>query len=773
MGKRILDAALEATTLSDAEAVQKLIEEAVGARHEHPLADMPNNQGLCATQGSFDHKILENVTNMQDAVLERAALTEFRNLKDAPFKTPHEAAEHFFEGLSKSELAKRVAVRIHESDPPTNRSKRITVAFRDEGCGMTPEMVPRTILGVGRYHKDELPWLQGAFGMGAKSTFHNAHAVVLVTRRAPECLPKGAEDRIAVAVLLKQVRHKTWMTYYLSVNRWDKQGDEAPPFSIPASEYPDFEPGTHLALISYGVEGLYRARLGGDEKTFEAIVNTRLFVPVTPVRFTSSMVRDDRPQDFGGLAKRLENNPRKERVDGVDTLPFNIDGKTYHLGIRCHVFAKPGENGARRKFVAHDHAVVFTSNGQVHHHWTPTDFRSKVNLRKLHDRIFVVVETDELPIGIRTTLFSSDRAGLVRNDASIRLEEAVAGFIGDWELLVKINSDLIRESLNAGSNEKSTFNVAMKISRALRLRGFSFRGSGTSGGSSRKGGGKTPPKIELYPDPTTLEGPAHIEAELDETRWVNYTINAEDDFVPRRGQLSVECSHPEITEREITVGQLRNGRIRVSIAVPDGVQTGEYLINVSLRDWVRSSGGFGPELTWSTVLEIVEERERRKRGGGGSGKGNAGAGEGASVALIWSTSEQQDSWDKRTVGDVQQIRATDLAEMREEYKELAKMGDEELPTLMLNEDYFGLKSYLGSRASKIGERALDECKERYAVGVGVGLILLEQEEEKRIKAGHPPLNGAMTKSKEAVARGVLVMMPEFDLLAREAGLDDG
>lgn len=771
-GKDLIVAALEAKTLTDAETLQQMTEDAVGARHERPLADMPNNQGLASTQGSFDHKILENVTNMQDAVLERAALAKYGDLRSVAYQTPHQASEALFGEMKKDELAKLVTVRFHESDPPANKTKRITAAFRDFGCGMTASNVPETIFGVGRWHKDDLPWLQGAFGMGAKATFHNARAVVLVTRRAPELLGPEQEDRISIAVLLRKLRNKTWTTYYLAVGPWDKPGDVAPPFSVPAEEYPDFEPGTHLALISYGVEGLYRARLGGDEKSFEAILNTRLFVPVTPVRFSSSMVKVDRPQDFGGLAKRLERKSESGRVEGRDTLPFNIGGTTYHLHIRSYVFSKPGEAGARRNFVAHDHAVVFTSNGQAHHHWTPTEFRTRVPLRKLHDRIFVVVETDELPIAVRTNLFSPDRAGLVRNDVSIRLEEAVAGFIGGWELLIKINSDLIRESLHAGSSEKSTFNIAKKISRALKIKGFSFGGTGSSsGGGGGNRGGKTPPTIDLYPDPTTLEGPAHVVAELGKTRWVNYTLNAIDDFIPRRGELAVECTHPDINGRETTIGQLRNGRIRVSIAVPDGIDTGTFELNVSLKGWVKSSGGIGADLTWTTEFEIVEERERPTRGGG-SGKGGAGADQGASVALLWSSPEKQEGWDKRTVGDVQQIRAEDLAAERGEYKSLAKLGEAEIPTLILNEDYLGLKNYIGSRASKIGERALEDCRERYAVGVGVGLILLNQEEERRLKARQPSMNGVLGKSKEAVARGVLVMMPEFDALAREAGLDE-
>ncbi len=69
-GADIITAALDARTLADAEKAQKMIEIAIGARYPRPLGDMPNNQGFTSTAGSFDHKIIENITNMQDAVLE-------------------------------------------------------------------------------------------------------------------------------------------------------------------------------------------------------------------------------------------------------------------------------------------------------------------------------------------------------------------------------------------------------------------------------------------------------------------------------------------------------------------------------------------------------------------------------------------------------------------------------------------------------------------------------------------------------------------------------
>jgi len=660
--REIVNAALAARTIEDAEKVQGMIEAAVGARHQRPLADMPNNHGLTSSPGSFDHKLLENVTNMQDAVLERAVLTRFGDISSVPYRSPHEAKEALFQDRDLEELAGMVTVEFYESDPPTNKSKRITAVFRDHGCGMTPHDVPRTIFGVGRYYKNEIDWLQGAFGMGAKSTFGNAKAVVLVTRRVPQLLSNGAEDRISVAVLLREQRHKIVSTYYLTVAPWTEDGDGADPYSVSAKECPDFEPGTHLAVISYGVEGYHRARGGGDERSFEAVMNTRLFVPVLPVRFTNRILKDrERNYNLAGLAKRLADNPREDRPEGREEFPFNIEGTTYHLGVSYYVFARPGAEGERRSFVAHDHALVFTSNGQVHHHWTSAEFRNNTGLRRLHRQAFVVVETDELPIEVRTSLFAPDRTGMVRRETAIMLEEAVASFVGDWEPLKDINGQLVREAIRSTGDARSTIRIAQRISRALRVRGFAMGGVGRSGGGSGgSSGGKKKPPIDLYADPTTLEGPAHLVAEEGKTKWVTYSLNAVDDFMPRRGELTVTCTHPDINGREITVGQLRSGRVRISIAVPAGIDHGTYELQVSLKDWARSSGGVGPTLSWSTELEVIEEREREPRGPGKT-SGKSGSAEGSYVALIWSTPEQQDDWDKTSVGDVQKVAAAGVS----------------------------------------------------------------------------------------------------------------
>ena len=90
---KIIEAALAACTVDEADAVQQLIANAVGARHQRPLGDTWNNQGILTGSGSsYDHKALEVVTNMQDAVLELRAIQQYGSRAATPFDTPQAAA---------------------------------------------------------------------------------------------------------------------------------------------------------------------------------------------------------------------------------------------------------------------------------------------------------------------------------------------------------------------------------------------------------------------------------------------------------------------------------------------------------------------------------------------------------------------------------------------------------------------------------------------------------------------------------------------------------
>ena len=763
----IVNKAIQVRTLEDAKKLQAIIQKEVGNRYERPIADRWKNEGLLSGSGtSYDLKVVELVTNMQDAVLEKAAFSKFGSLEDAPFLSPAQAAADLFNGEHYKSLAEKCVVEFWEAESDPKRSRRLTITFRDRGCGLSPHLVPNTIFHLGAGHKDEIKFLQGAFGLGGALTYRNSQAIVLVTRRHPDLLgPQEEEDRVTIAVVEWHRHTKTSGAFYLVESDPQNGRKAAVPFSVLAAGT-SFLPGTYLALISYGVEGYHRARLG-DERSFDTVLNTRLFRPVLPIRFSNQMIRTGRKEYLRGLGVRLENNPRKERAEGSEYLPYRSNGTTHHLPIRFYVFPKGGESGERRKFVAHNHAVIFTSNGQVHKHWNPQEFRIKTGLNKLYGRILVVVETDKLPITLRTGFFTPDRSDFSRNPEAIRLEEQVAAFLSAWNELKGINNQLIREAIQGSNSERPTINTAKKISRALKVKGFSLSNTGRRGGNP--GGGGVSPKIELYDDPTTLEGPAHVVAKHGKTKFVNFVLNATDDFIPRRAKLAVTCTHSEVGDQEITVGALRKGLVRVSVAVPLYATKGVFKLNVRLLEWLRSSGGLGRPMEWTTKFEIVDRLRDPSGPNPGNRKGKKGAGKGTIVALIWTKHQDQEDWNKTTVGEVQMVPSKDLAEKHSDYSELSGL-DVEIPTILLNEEFYILKRYLGRRVRQIND--LEGPKNRYAVGAGVGLFLLNEDYKKQIKKGKSIDNQWVLTSQLAVGRSVVSMMPAFEELARETGIEE-
>ena len=763
----IIKAALDASTYDDAVRVSQLIEADIGALYQRPVGDKFNNYGLMASSGSYEYKALEPVTNQQDSVLERFAAAKFGDLSKVPYGSPGEAAADLLGGFKYQDLADKISVSFRESDSPTRSSKRLTIVYRDEGCGMTPRQIPQTIFGLGSSHKTESQWHQGAFGIGGTSTYRNAQAVVLVTRRAPEMRPK--EDQISVAVVRWESQGKGESAYYLTTTDWGSD-PSAQPWSAPASVFPTFEPGTHLALVSYGVEGFHRAR-SGDERSFDTVLNTRLYRPIVPVLFTNEITRGKK-EYLRGLARRLGENPSPERQEDEEEMLYTFGGNSYRLPVRYVVFPS-GDTGTRRRFVAKDHVLIFTSNGQVHHSWSKEEFKQRTGLSKLHERAFVEVETDALPIELRTKLFTPDRSRLLANDPAIQLEDQVADFLKTWDRLIQINSELVRDAISGASSGGSGLAVSRKIAAAMKLKGFNVGGANGSGGGPGGGGPRRRRKVPTYPDPTTLEGPDKVIVEDGKVRLLTYMLNAEDDFLDSgRGALEFECNHTDIdVSRHVVVGRLRDGYVRVQIQVPEGAAEGKYELKAHLRDWAKASGGIGAPMDYVTELEVVDEIMAPNTGAG-TKKGEKGAGEGTDVAVLWQAPDEYGGeWHNAVPGSIDMIAANTLAEKVEEYEVLGSLGDQEIPTIVLNKEYAPFKAYISARAKDLGEKGVSDARDRYAVGVGFGMLLLHEDSKKKAaESGKAVEPSEELMAKKAVARSVLLMMPAFDSLIKEAGL---
>ncbi|WP_420637785.1 hypothetical protein [Candidatus Poriferisocius sp.] len=773
MNKMIVEQALAARTVEEAEAVQKLIADTIGATHKRPLGDRWNNQGFLTGSGSsYDHKVLETVTNMQDAVLELLVLQKLGSRDEAKFPTPHAAAANLLAGLGPKQQAEFATVTIDRAEPGRNK-KRITLVMRDRGCGITDEEVPRGIFLIGDGHKDGVDWQQGTFGLGGATPLRNAKAVVLVTRRHPDLLKSEEVDKITIAVVQWERERTTKNAFYLVTHPWNEdvpaEWVRATPFSVLASDFPDFDAGTHLALIAYDTAGL--GRISSDERSFASIFDTRLYRPVLPIKYRNNITRSNRDETLRGLHQRLEGNPGVSGTEGQDTLPFNYKDTTYRLPISYRLFAKPGDPGERRNFIAHGHALLLTSNGQVHSHWTPQEFKQYTKLNKLYNRVLVVVESDALPIEDRTELFTADRSQLIRSSFAIRLEKEIAAFLDEWVALQHANNALILEAVSGDNSDRPTVKVAEQIARAVKAKGYSFGGEGSGGGGGSRSKSPNPlPPDDLYDDPNHFEGPESVEAQLGKVKSIHFQLNAVDGFISKRAELEVVCDHPDIGVSEITVGELQSGRVRVSVAVPENADLGICKLSVEILPWVKTSGGLGPSFEWTTKVEVVEEREPKSSGRSpGSDKGKSGTDSGGLVALIWKSESDPgtDNWTAATVGEIEMVVGRELAKVCPEYSNLAEV-DSEIPTIVLNRTYTRLKSYVHARAAELStDDSVYRARDRYAVGAGVALLLLDQETRKAEKEGKPLDDKAIAVARQAAARAVLSVLPAYDRLERQ------
>lgn len=258
-----------------------------------------------------------------------------------------------------------------------------------------------------------------------------------------------------------------------------------------------------------------------------------------------------------------------------------------------------------------------------------------------------------------------------------------------------------------------------------------------------------------------------MEALVGKVKGIYFKLNAKDGFLGSgsRGQLNITCDHPDIGSDEITVGELRSGRVRVSIAVPEGADLGAFVINAEIPQWQKSSGGLGPRFDWATKLELVDE-VTPKNGGANPEKGDGkhGSGGGGLVALIWKNDTEEEEWSPATV--VMMVASKDLAGQRPEYKELATV-DAEIPTVVLNRTYSPLKAYTAARAAELTEEGKEQARERYAVGVGVALLVIDEQAQRMRKSGTVPDEVAEDVGRRAAARAVLSVMPDYDRLAQE------
>lgn len=149
--KALVERAVAVRSLEDALAAERAIIEFVGDEYRRPLGDVWNNFGLVSHAGDFDNKVIEAVTNAQDAILEREAAKRFAGGK-IPYRSPREAANDLL-ALDQKTTRERIHVDLASAGDEQLKQRKITIGVSDDGSGMTPSQMSTTVLQLGSRHK--------------------------------------------------------------------------------------------------------------------------------------------------------------------------------------------------------------------------------------------------------------------------------------------------------------------------------------------------------------------------------------------------------------------------------------------------------------------------------------------------------------------------------------------------------------------------------------------------------------------------------------------
>jgi hypothetical protein len=775
----IVKAALEARTNKDIEQLEGLLRRALGGGKTRYLGDREANYSAISGGADPTAVIFERATNGLDAVIEMEA--ERRNC--FTLRSPAEAAKVFFgvthgvEELSASQreaLAEFTTITVLDSD---DSAKKPTIAVRDLGIGIGRGDVPGTILSLEESNKLRKPYTHGVFGKGGSTACAFSDATVVVTRRQPDLLPAGQEDRITVAVVREADAPDVGLPFFQYA-----VGDDNEPYSVPASAHLDFAPGTYVAHVNYQA-----GRMGTQQWQFEesiyASAETTLFAPTLPYRLhdarsgAANMRPEGRqkPSVLAGLGQRLGQLKVGERDEDLlgqsswQTVPVPGVGD---VRMRWWLFRITDQ---RRRRAAKGNVVVFTTNGQVHHAWDQAKLGLMADNRKrVGQRLFAQVDCDGIELKRRYKVFTSFREGIRRGPEGRMLEEAVAFAIASDADLDEFESEFVRESLKATAQNVSEA-FRRRLNRALKTK------IGGMAPAAGKTGGTKPPrpkrKEDLYAEPTTMTGPEHLTL-LAGSRAVAYMeINAVDAFVPDRGEIlvSVENGDPLPAAGP---GDLRKGRLPVTFVAEESTATGGRSVEVAL-EWMRSAGGLGG-MTWPIQVEVVSSISPRSPQPPKPPKGNTAKTDSGDIAFVWVNGQTDMGWADDIVGELQEMKGSDLADKMPVYAFLKDI-DDPIPTLVLNREFADWHAYRRGIAKRLSDNQLAIRDERYGLGVGIAVANLELRERalrKKWDAWKAKENGVeeplraldpaqMQRALAETARGVVALMPDFDALLND------
>lgn len=579
--------------------------------------DRPRNWATVGGQQSrADHALVEKLTNAIDTKLIAAARIKNQIDGSTAPQSLFKARDMFFGEQMKDveTLSKSITVAA------TGRRQRPSITIVDDGEGVTPSGMPKTILSLHEGNKDTIPFVQGKFNMGGSGVLefcgmeHNVELVL--SRRNPKLLPTdaSAEDRKWSFTIIRREdpggeSPRSSRFTYLAPGPAGPDGKRALlTFDAPAlPTFPEKNQayvresawGTLFKLYEYGTRAVTNMML---EDGLMMKIRLLLPEPALPIRFhecrdyTGDPARSfDTP--MAGLIYTLEEdrkNPKRKNVEWFDKFDIDIDGQKFT--VRIYLFRKQakGEKKNPAENYRKDDGVIFTYNGQAQAVYTKDFFRRKrVKQDYLWNSLLVFVDCTAIGVRSHEKLFMANREhlrdGPMKRQLERELEEKLRNHKELEQIAIARRKGELSESPEVSENfEKFIEDMVKKHPLLEQILGPGFRIANPFKphlvASTEKPfeGKRFPTKFHFRGSQpgVALDRDAHLNSQL----RVPFETDAENDYL-RRDEEPGEFKLFQLIDGKLKPAKnwrtpsLFDGSANLTISsLPDGVKLGETLV---------------------------------------------------------------------------------------------------------------------------------------------------------------------------------------------------
>ena len=323
-----------------------------------------------------------------------------------------------------------------------------TYTIIDQCEGQSPENWDKTFLSHHQNNKDEIPFVQGKFGMGGYGVL-------------PFCTVQGIQLIISKRNPVIQDKHTTnWgftITRRFEADANNKKSRWA--YLVIDGEIPSFESdslkllptkfpnaygdklnfGTFIKLYNYDIgPGLRAAATFDLSNRLASLLNN----PVVPVRIherRNKVKANSYETTVDGLETRLDRNEF-----GVINTEFsrtmNIDGETIEARVFC--FNKYNKKGSLVKPKDYANGVIYTLNGQSNARVTPRFFSQKrMKYGNISDHLLVLLDCSKLSNQAIEGLFKANREDIFETNFSKTIKEELAEWLRKSTALKTFQND--------------------------------------------------------------------------------------------------------------------------------------------------------------------------------------------------------------------------------------------------------------------------------------------------------------------------------------------